>query len=310
MKRSILETIGNTPLVRLNKVCPDQSVNIYAKLEYFNPGGSVKDRTALYMINEAEKEGKLKEGYTIIEPTAGNTGIGLALVASQKGYKTIFIVPERFSLEKQVLMKALGAGIINTPTKEGMEGAIKKATEINMEIKNSIILQQFSNPANTKAHYEMTAPEIYNDLEGKIDVFVAGIGTGGTFMGVSKYLKEKIPSFYAVAVEPQGSILGGKEGGRHKVEGIGVDDLETAKLVDFSLIDEVFTVKDEDAHRTLKNLAKLEGILAGSSSGAACFAAIEIAKRFKNANIVTLFPDSSERYLTKNIYGELEEWKY
>ncbi len=310
LKQNIIGTIGNTPLVRLNRIYSNQLVNIYAKLEYFNPGGSVKDRTALYMINEAEKEGKLKEGSTIIEPTAGNTGIGLALVASQKGYKTIFVVPERFSLEKQVLMKALGAEIINTPTGEGMEGAIKKATEINKNIENSIILQQFSNPSNTKAHYEMTAPEIYNDLEGKIDVFVAGIGTGGTFMGISKYLKEKIPNLYSVAVEPQGSILGKKEKGRHKIEGIGVDDLETTKLIDFSLIDEVFTVKDEDAHRTLKELAKLEGILAGSSSGAACFAAIEIAKRFKTANIVTLFPDSSERYLTKNIYGALEEWRY
>ena len=306
---NILETIGNTPLVRLNHLT--KYANIYAKLEYFNPGGSVKDRIALFMIEDAEKNGLLKPNSTIIEPTAGNTGISLGLVASQKGYEIIFVVPDRFSIEKQILMKALGAKIVTTPTAAGMEGAIEEATKLAEKTPNSYMPQQFSNPSNTKAHYATTAREIYEELDGKIDVFVAGVGTGGTFTGVARFLKENLPDVKTIAVEPQGSILGEGKPGSHKIEGIGVDDLNTARILDRNLIDEVITVKDEDAHSTLNFLAKHEGMLVGSSSGAAAFASKIIAERHKdkNLNIVTVFPDSSERYLSKNLYGDFDVWE-
>lgn len=309
IKESLLETIGNTPLVRLNNISENPGTKIYAKLEFMNPGGSVKDRTALFMIDDAEKRGVLKKNGTIIEPTAGNTGIGLALVAAQKGYKTIFVVPERFSLEKQTLMRALGAEIINTPTQEGMEGAIRKASSLSSQIENSFMPQQFSNGANVLAHYTTTGPEIYEQTEGNIDVFIAGVGTGGTFTGVSKFLKEKDKDILCIAVEPEGSILGNSKPRAHKIEGIGIDNLDTPKILDRTLIDRIYTVKDEEAHGMVKLLAEREGILAGSSSGAAAYAAYQISKEMQDKNIVVIFPDSSERYLTKNIYGKFDEWK-
>tara|TARA_Y100000310_G_C20702969_1_gene831800 strand:- start:1609 stop:2541 length:933 start_codon:yes stop_codon:yes gene_type:complete len=304
---NILKTIGNTPLLKINSL--SRFANIYAKLEFFNPGGSIKDRTALYLINEAEKQGLIHENSTIIEPTAGNTGIGLSLVAAQKNYKVICVVPKRFSEEKQVLMKALGAKIINTPTSNGMEGAIKKSFELKKKIKNSFIPQQFSNPANIKAHYETTGKEIYDSLNGKIDIFIAGIGTAGTFMGVSKYLKEKNPHIKTIGVEPEGSVLAKGKLKEHKTEGIGVDKIETSKLIDWELIDEIITVSDRNTHKMLKFLAKKEGLLIGSSSGATAWAAYKIARLNPNKNIVTIFPDGSNNYLSKNIYGDFDAWK-
>ncbi len=306
---NILETIGSTPIVRLNHLT--NHANIYAKLEYFNPGGSIKDRAALFMIEDAERKGLLKKEGTIIEPTAGNTGIGLALVASQKNYDVIFVVPDRFSKEKQTLMEALGAKIITTPTSNGIEGAIEKAIQLSKEIPNSYVPQQFSNTSNSYSHYVTTAKEIYQELSGKIDIFVAGVGTGGTFTGVAKFLKENLSHVKTIAVEPKGSSLGKGKPGSHKIEGIGVDDLNTVKILDKSLIDEVITVRDEDAHHTLKFLARYEGMLVGSSSGAAAFASKLVAERYKdkNLNIVTILPDGSERYLSKNIYGDFDEWK-
>jgi cysteine synthase A len=307
--KNAIQAIGNTPLVKLNHIT--EAANVYAKLEFMNPGGSIKDRPALFMIKEAEKKGLLREGGTIIEATAGNTGIGLALVASQKEYKSIFVVPERFSVEKQILMKALGAVIVNTPTNEGMEGAIQKACELAKEIPGSYVPQQFANPANVKAHYCTTGPEIYTDLDGNIDILVAGVGTGGTITGVAKYLKEKDPAIRAIAVEPQGSILGGGKPGTHKTEGIGIDDLDTPKILDRRLIDEVITVQDKNTHEMLHFLARKEGWLVGSSSAAAAYAAKIIAERNKRkgTNIVMIFPDSADRYLSKNLYGEFNEWK-
>ncbi|MCF6096572.1 cysteine synthase A [Thermovorax subterraneus] len=297
----IKQLIGNTPLLRITRFPIPEGINIYAKLEYFNPGGSVKDRIGIFMLDEAEKAGVLKPGGTIIEPTAGNTGIGLAIAALGRGYRIIFVVPEKFSVEKQELMKALGAEIVHTPTEAGMEGAIEKALELSRQIDGAFIPNQFENMANPMAHYKTTGPEIYEQLGGKIDYFVAGVGSGGTFSGVARYLKEKKPAIKAVAVEPEGSILGGGPKGPHKTEGIGVEFIP--KTLDVSLIDEVVTVMDEDAFEMVKELARREGVLVGSSSGAAFFAAYQIAKKIKGpANIVTIFPDGSERYLSKKIY--------
>jgi cysteine synthase A len=297
----IRELIGGTPLLKINNFSLPDEVKIYAKLEYFNPGGSIKDRTGLVMLEEAEKHGMLRPGATIIEPTAGNNGIGIALAALNKGYKVIFVVPEKFSEEKQELMKALGAEIIHTPTDRGMEGAIEKARDLSREIPDSFIPNQFENPANPLAHYKTTGPEIYEQLDGKVDYFVAGVGSGGTFTGAVRYLKEKNPKIKAVAVEPEGSILGGGPKGSHKTEGIGVEFIP--KTLDVNLIDEVITVSDEDAFNMVKELARREGVLVGSSSGAAFYAACRIARRITGpANIVTIFPDGSERYLSKKIY--------
>ncbi|WP_422444531.1 cysteine synthase A [Thermoanaerobacterium sp. DL9XJH110] len=297
----IRELIGGTPLLKINNFSLPDEVKIYAKLEYFNPGGSIKDRAGLFMLEEAEKHGMLRPGATIIEPTAGNTGIGIALAALNKGYKVIFVVPEKFSEEKQELMKALGAEIIHTPTDRGMEGAIEKARDLSREIPDSFIPNQFENPANPLAHYKTTGPEIYEQLDGKVDYFVAGVGSGGTFTGAVRYLKEKNPKIKAVAVEPEGSILGGGPKGSHKTEGIGVEFIP--KTLDVNLIDEVITVSDEDAFNMVKELARREGLLVGSSSGAAFYAAYRIAGRITGpANIVTIFPDGSERYLSKKIY--------
>ncbi len=325
---NVIELIGNTPLLRLNHLIDSSkypNINIYAKLEFNNPGGSVKDRTALFMIRDAEKAGRLKHGYTIIEPTAGNTGIGLAVVASQLGYKVIFTVPERFSIEKQQLMKALGAQIINTPTELGMEGAIEKADQIHRLMPESFIPQQFSNLSNARAHYETTGKEIFEELDGKIDYFIAGVGTGGTFSGAAKFLKEKLANVKTFVVEPQGSIIAGKPAGRHRTEGIGVDNLATSKNLIQELIDEVFTIDDKSVHEMIRHLGAKEGLLVGSSSAAAAVAAKIVAERViadisstnntaannsKTINIVTIFPDRVDRYLSKNILGEFEEWKY
>lgn len=297
---NVKELIGNTPMVRIKKGVPDH-VQLYAKLEFFNPGGSVKDRLGMALIHEGERSGKLKPGGTIIEPTAGNTGIGLALAAVGTGYKVIFVVPEKFSEEKQELMRALGAEVINTPTEKGMKGAIEKALELEREIPGAYCPQQFSNPANPLAHYETTGPEIWEQLDGHVDVFVAGAGSSGTFMGVARYLKEKNPLIRTVIVEPEGSIINGGEPGPHKTEGIGMEMFP--EFFNWNLIDEVYTVLDVDAFQMVKDLAIHEGLLVGSSSGAAFYAALQEAKKApEGSRIVVIFPDSSERYLSKKIY--------
>lgn len=298
---NVKELIGHTPMVRLKEMGIPDHIHLYAKLEFFNPGGSVKDRLGLALIREGEKTGKLKPGGTIIEPTAGNTGIGLALAAVGTPYRVIFVVPEKFSVEKQELMRALGAEVINTPTENGMIGAMEKAKELEQTIAGAYCPQQFTNPANPLAHYESTAPEIWEQMDGQIDVFVAGAGSAGTFMGVARYLKEKNPAIKTVIVEPEGSIIAGGEPGSHKTEGIGMEMFPD--YFDRSLIDEIYTVSDTDAFRLVKELAAREGLLVGSSSGAACHAALQEAKKYSNeARIVTIFPDSSERYLSTNIY--------
>ena len=296
------ELIGNTPMLRLKHPDIPKGVNVYAKLEWMNPGGSVKDRLGVALIEEGERSGKLKPDGTIIEPTAGNTGIGLALAAVSRGYRVIFVVPEKFSVEKQMLMRALGAEIVHTPTEEGMKGAIKKAKELGKQIPNSYIPEQFSNPANPKAHYQTTGPEIWSQLEGKVDIFVAGVGTSGTFMGVARFLKEQKKGIITVAVEPEGSILGGGEVKPHETEGIGMEQIPP--FFDRAYLDKVYTVQDTDAFHWVRELASVEGLLVGSSSGAACYAAVQEAKQAKaGTNIVVIFPDSSERYLSKNIYS-------
>jgi O-acetylserine dependent cystathionine beta-synthase len=297
----VRELIGHTPMIRLKRLGIPDGVNVYAKLESFNPGGSVKDRLGLALIRHGERSGKLKPGGTIIEPTAGNTGIGLALAAIGTDYKVIFVVPQKFSEEKQELMRALGAEVINTPTELGMKGAMEKAAELEREIPGAWVPQQFTNPANPQAHYETTGPEIWEQMDGQIDVFIAGAGSSGTFMGVARYLKEKNPKIKTVIVEPEGSIIAGGQPGPHKTEGIGMEMFPD--YFDRSLIDEVYTVKDEDAFHLVKELARQEGLLVGSSSGAACHAALrEAEKAAPGTRIVVIFPDSSERYLSKKIY--------
>lgn len=299
----ITELIGHTPLIRIRSFPLPEGVELYAKLEFFNPGGSIKDRIGLSMIRAAEQEGLLRPGGTIIEPTAGNTGIGLALAAVGRGYRVIFVVPEKFSREKQELMKALGAEIVHTPTAEGMAGAIRRAQELAATIPGAFVPQQFTNAANPGAHYATTGPEIYQQLEGRVDVFVAGVGSGGTFTGCARYLKEKIPHLRAVAVEPEGSILGGGPLGPHRTEGIGVEFIP--ETLDTSLIDQVYTVPDAEAFAMVKKLARQEGLLVGSSSGAAFYAAWQEGCQSRpGTRIVTIFPDSSERYLSKGIYSQ------
>ncbi|WP_044022386.1 PLP-dependent cysteine synthase family protein [Bacillus sp. SG-1] len=301
--KNVQELIGHTPLVELTRMGIPEGVRLFAKLEYFNPGGSIKDRLGVKLIASAEQSGALQAGGTIIEPTAGNTGIGIALAAVGKGYKVIFVVPEKFSVEKQTLMRALGAEVVNTPTELGMKGAIQKAKELSQEIEGSYCPQQFDNPSNPETYFETLGPEIYSALNGKVDVFVAGGGTGGTFMGTARYLKEKNPSVKTVIVEPEGSILNGGESGPHKTEGIGMEFLPS--YMDTNYFDEIYTIRDADAFRALKELALKEGLLVASSSGAAFVAALEEAKKAeKGTNIVTIFPDSSERYLSQGIYEE------
>ena len=298
----IHDMIGNTPVIKLNNLGVKEGVNLYAKLELMNPAGSVKDRVGAYMIKDAEERGVLKPGGTIVDATAGNTGIGIALAALNKGYRIIFTVPEKFSVEKQKLMAALGAEIVHTPREEGMLGADRKADEIIAGIPGAISLKQFNNPANPRAHYETTGPEIYRQLDGEIDYFVAGAGSGGTFSGVAKYLKEKKPEIQGVLADPIGSIIGGGEHKDYDIEGIGNDFI--ADTMDINLVDTVIKISDKEAFETVKLLAKKEGIIAGSSSGAALAASLKLAERIEKGNIVTLFPDRGDRYISKGLFDE------
>ncbi|MDO4422322.1 MAG: cysteine synthase family protein [Eubacteriales bacterium] len=297
---NIREMIGNTPIIKINHMGVKPGVNIYAKLELMNPAGSVKDRVGVYMIDDAKKRGLLKEGGTIIDATAGNTGIGIAVAALNQGYRVIFTVPEKFSVEKQIVMKALGAEIVHTSREGGMLGAEEKAEEMLKTIPDSISLRQFRNPANPLAHYETTGPEIYSQLDGKIDYFVAGAGSGGTFSGVVKYLKEQNPGVVGVLADPYGSTIGGGEHFDYNIEGIGNDFI--ADTMDITLVDKVIKINDDEAFAASRNLAKHEGILAGSSSGAALAAALKLAEEINEGNIVTVFPDRGDRYLSKGLY--------
>ena len=296
----IRDLIGNTPILKLNNISTKEGVNIYAKIEGTSPGGSCKDRVGIYMIEKAEKEGKLKPGSTIIEATAGNTGIGIALAAINKGYKIIFIVPDKFSIEKQKIMKALGAEIINTPKEEGMEGAINLANSLLSEIPNSLSLNQFKNEANPLAHYETTGRELYDGLDGQIDYFVAGAGSGGTISGVLKFLKENISEVKGILADPVGSIIGGGQCGTYKIEGIGNNFIP--ETMDMSLVDDVIKINDEEAFDAVKLLAKKEGLIVGSSSGAAFAAALKLAEKIEKGNIVTIFPDRGDRYFSTDLF--------
>lgn len=297
---SIQDMIGNTPMLKLNNMGIKEQVGVYAKLELLNPEGSIKDRVGMYMLNEAIESGRLQPGGTIVEATAGNTGIGIAIAALNRGYQVIFTVPTKFSVEKQKVMKALGAKIINTSREEGMLGAEKKAEELIKEIPGAISLGQFHNPANPLAHYETTGPEIYRQMDGKIDYFVAGAGSGGTFSGVMRYLKEKNPAIKGVLADPVGSVIGGGEHAEYDIEGIGNDFI--ADTMDMSLVDMVIKVTDQDAFNMSRLLAGREGVLAGTSSGAALSAAIRLSERTDHGNIVVVFPDKGERYLSKGLY--------
>jgi len=302
MYRNVHELIGNTPLARLRGYTLPKGVRLYAKLEYKNPGGSVKDRLGIELLNHAFASGQLQPGGTIIEATAGNTGIGLALAAIGRGVSTIFVVPDKFSTEKQQLMKALGAQIVNTKAELGITGAVQKAEELVKEIPGAYSPRQFSNAANPVTYYKTLGPELWRDLNGGIDVFVAGAGSGGTFMGTAQYLKERNPKVKTVIVEPEGSILGGGAPGPHLTEGIGVEKL--APFMDSSYFDAIHTIKDEHAFARVKELAQLEGMLVGSSSGAALHAALlEAEAAPPGSRIVTIFPDGSDRYLSKQIYN-------
>lgn len=301
------ELIGKTPLMELKRIEEKFGLKakIFAKLEYFNPAGSVKDRIAKAMIEDAEKNGALKKGAVIIEPTSGNTGIGIAAVGTAKGYKVIIVMPETMSIERRKLIKAYGAEIVLTEGAKGMKGAIEKANELAKENKGAIVLGQFVNPANPKAHYETTGPEIFEDTNGAVDFFVAGVGTGGTISGIGKYLKEKIGGVKVVAVEPESSpVLSKGIAGAHKIQGIGAGFVPDT--LDTSVYDEIITVSNEAAFETGRLIGTTEGVLVGISSGAALNAAIEVAKRVENAgkNIVVLFPDSGDRYLSTPLFAE------
>ncbi|SKA57330.1 PLP-dependent cysteine synthase family protein [Succinivibrio dextrinosolvens] len=298
---SIKDLIGNTPLVKLNQVVNSDSVNLFAKLELYNPGGSVKDRTGTYMIADLERKKLLKKGGTIIEATAGNTGLGIAMAALNKGYKIIFVVPEKFSEEKQILMKALGAEIISSPREEGMLGASRRAEELRAKIPDSVTLNQFGNMSNPLAHYETTGPEIYKALDGQIDYVVAGAGSGGTYSGVLKYLKEQNPDIKGILADPYGSTMGGGEHHDYNIEGIGNDFI--ADTMDIKLVDEVIKISDDDAFEASKLLARKEGIFAGSSSGAALSASLKLIQKGVKGNIVTIFPDRGDRYFSKGLYN-------
>lgn len=304
--KKLTELIGNTPLLELGSFSAARGLKtpIIAKVEYFNPGGSVKDRIALAMIEDAEARGVLKPGATIIEPTSGNTGVGLALVSAVKGYRLILTMPETMSVERRNLVKAYGAEVVLTPGADGMKGAIAKAEALRDATPGSVILQQFENPANPAKHYATTGQEIWRDTDGKVDIFVAGVGTGGTVSGIGKALKEKNPDVKIVAVEPFSSpVLNGGKSGAHKIQGIGAGFVP--KTYDADVVDEVFDVDNDDAIRTGRQLAQEQGLLVGISSGAAAFAAAEIAKRPENAGkrIVVLLPDTGERYLSTILYA-------
>lgn len=301
------QLVGKTPLLELTHIEKKYGLKakILAKLEYFNPAGSVKDRIAKAMIDDAEKSGKLKEGSVIIEPTSGNTGIGLAAVAAARGYRIIIVMPETMSVERRQLMKAYGAELVLTEGAKGMKGAIAKADELSKEIPNSFIPGQFVNPANPKAHFETTGPEIFEDTNGEVDIFVAGVGTGGTVTGVGKYLKSKKPQVKVVAVEPASSaVLSGKPSGAHKIQGIGAGFVPD--VLDTDVYDEILPVENEDAFAFGKEIGRSEGVLVGISSGAALYAAVELAKREENAGktIVALLPDTGDRYLSTPLFAE------
>ena len=301
------ELVGNTPLLELEHIEKEFNLKarLFAKVEYFNPAGSIKDRIALSMINDAEEKGLLKEGSTIIEPTSGNTGIGLASIASMKGYKVVLTMPESMSIERRKLLKAYGAEIVLTPASLGMKGSIQKAEELNKEIPNSMILGQFDNPANPKIHYQTTGPEIYRDLNGKVDVFVAGVGTGGTITGVGKYLKEQNKDIKVIAVEPASSpVLSENRSGPHMIQGIGSGFVPS--VLNTEIYDQIMPIENEDAFKFGRLIGKKEGILVGISSGAALCAAIRLAKldEFKDKNIVVLLPDSGDRYLSTKLFEE------
>ncbi len=304
--KQLTELIGNTPLLELNKFSESKGIQtpIIAKVEYFNPGGSVKDRIALAMIEDAETKGVLKPGATIIEPTSGNTGVGLALVSAVKGYKLILTMPETMSVERRNLVKAYGAEVRLTPGKDGMPGAIRAAEELRDAIPGSVILQQFENAANPARHYATTGPEIWRDTDGKVDIFVAGVGTGGTVSGTGKYLKEQNPKVQVIAVEPKSSaVLNGKPSGPHKIQGIGAGFVPNT--YDAQVVDEVFDVENDEAIRTGREIAQKEGLLVGISAGAALYAASQIALRPENKGkrIVVLLPDTGERYLSTVLYA-------
>ena len=304
--QQLTELIGSTPLLQLNKFSAQKGIStpLIAKVEYFNPGGSVKDRIALAMIEDAEQKGILQPGATIIEPTSGNTGVGLALVSAVKGYKLILTMPETMSVERRNLVKAYGAEVRLTPGKDGMPGAIRTAEQLRDTIPGSVILQQFENPANPAKHYATTGPEIWEQTDGQVDIFVAGVGTGGTVSGVAKYLKEQKPGVQIVAVEPKSSpVLNGGQSGPHKIQGIGAGFIPAT--YDGSLVDEVFDVNNDDAIRTGREIGRLEGLLVGISAGAALYAASQIALRPENKgkNIVVLLPDTGERYLSTVLYA-------
>ena len=297
----ITQLVGETPILKLKRIVPAGSADVYAKLEYLNPGGSVKDRAAIGIIRRAEQDGRLRPGGTIVEATAGNTGIGLALIGVNRGYKVRLFVPEGYSEEKVTIMRALGAQVVRTPDAEGMLGAIRQAKELVADDAAAFMAGQFENLANPEYHYETTAREIFEQMERKIDAVVLGCGTCGTFSGVGRYLKEKLPRALAFAVETQGSTLGGGPHGPHKVEGIGTSF--TPETFDSSVCDEVIMVMDDEAFDTVKALAAQEGVLAGSSGGAAVFASLKVAKRLgAGKRVATIIPDSAERYLSKKIF--------
>jgi len=296
----ITQLVGLTPLLQLRHLPSSNSAQVFAKLEYLNPGGSVKDRAAIGIIRRAEQEGRLKPGGTIVEATAGNTGIGLALIGVNRGYRVALFVPERFSEEKVIIMRALGAEVTRTPDSEGMAGAIRRAEDFARSC-GAFMAGQFENPANPDYHFETTAAEIFQQMQGQVDAVVIGAGTAGTFTGVARYLKKKLPQVLTVAVETQGSILGGGPPGKHKVEGIGSSFIP--KNFDRSVCDEIIMVPDADAFATVKELAAREGVLSGSSGGASVFAALQVAKRLgAGKRVVTMIPDSAERYLSKKIF--------
>ena len=297
----ITQLVGDTPILQLRKLVPAASASVFVKLEYLNPGGSVKDRAAIGIIRRAEEEGKLGPGGTIVEATAGNTGIGLALIGVNRGYKVALFVPENFSEEKVMIMRALGAEVTRTPDAEGMSGAIQRAQDLAARDPKAFMAAQFENPANPDYHFETTAQEMFDQMEGRIDAVAIGAGTAGTFTGVARFLKERLPGVLAYAVETEGSVLGGGQSGKHKVEGIGTSFIP--KNFDSSVCDGILMVTDLDAFEMVKQLAAREGVLAGSSAGANVFAALEVARQLgPGKRVVTLIPDSAERYLSKKIF--------
>ena len=296
------ELIGNTPLVKINNIELPENVNLFAKLELYNPAGSVKDRVGKAMLDDAEERGLIKPGGTIIEGTAGNTGLGIAFAALNRGYKVIFVVPEKFSQEKQILMHALGAEIVHTPEEDGMLGAAAKAEELKAQIPGAVALGQFKNPANPKIHHDTTGPEIYKALDGHVNYFVAGAGSGGTYSGVVRYLKEQDPDIKGILADPVGSTMGGGEHAPYKIEGIGNDFI--ADTMDMSLVDRIYKINDDEAYAGSRLLASKEGIIAGSSTGAAFAAARKLIADGAVGNIVFIAPDRGDRYFSKKLFEE------